>query len=101
MCNSQIQPKKIWNVISDILLKDTLCFHCFVKKRRQQKNIEIWRKPKPFKNKENEGAVSKGIVKMPNVTCTTHLKDLIGADSHTLLKLLPGVSNFRDDHPKN
>ena len=37
---------------------------------------------------------------MPGVISTTNLKDLIGADSHTLLKLLPATSNFIDLHPK-
>ena len=37
---------------------------------------------------------------MPDLTSTTHLKDLIGADSHTLSKLLPAASNFIDLHPK-
>ena len=37
---------------------------------------------------------------MPNLTSTTHLKDLIGADSHTLSKLLPAASNFINLHPK-
>ena len=37
---------------------------------------------------------------MPDLTSTTHLKDLIGADSHTLLKLLSAASNFNDLHPK-
>ena len=40
------------------------------------------------------------IVKMPDLTSTTYLKKLIGADSHTLLKLLPVASNFIDLHPK-
>ena len=37
---------------------------------------------------------------MPDLTSTTHLKDLIGADSHTLSKLLPAASNFINLHPK-
>ena len=37
---------------------------------------------------------------MPDLTSTSHLKNLIVADSHTLLKLLPAASNFIDLHPK-
>ena len=37
---------------------------------------------------------------MPDLTSTTHLKDLTGADSQTLLKLLRAASNFIDLHPK-
>ena len=37
---------------------------------------------------------------MPNLTSTMHLKDLIVADSHTLLKLLSATSNFIDLPPK-
>ena len=33
---------------------------------------------------------------MPDLTSTAGLKDLIGADSHTLSKLLPAASNFID-----
>ena len=37
---------------------------------------------------------------MPDLTSTSHLKNLVVADSHTLLKLLPAASNFIDLHPK-
>ena len=49
---------------------------------------------------DNEGTIGEGIVKMPKMISTTHLKDLIGADSHTLLKLLSASSNFVDLRPK-
>ena len=39
-------------------------------------------------------------VKMPDLSSTTHLKNLMSADSHTLSKLLPAASNFIDMHPK-
>ena len=60
----------------------------------------MWRKLKSCKHKDNKGTIVKGIVKMPDLTSTTHLKDLIGADSHTLLKLLLAATNFIDLHPK-
>ena len=58
------------------------------------------RKIKSCRQKDNEGTVGEGIVKMPDLTSTTHSKDLIGADSHTLSKLLHAASNFIDLHPK-
>ena len=76
-------------------------FSLFSEKTSMVEKTEMWRKLKSFKDKENEGTVGEGIVKMPNLTSATHLKDLIGADSHTLLKLLPGVSNFIEEHPKS
>ena len=39
-------------------------------------------------------------VKTPDLTSTTHIKKLVGADTHTLSKLLPAASNFIDLHPK-
>ena len=39
------------------------------------------------------------VVKMPDLTSTAHLNNLIGVDSHTLSKLLPATSNFIDLHP--
>ena len=41
---------------------------------------KMWRKLKFYKHKDNKGA----IVEMPDLTSTTHLKDLIGADQGLL-----------------
>ena len=60
----------------------------------------MWQKLKSSRHKDNEGTIGEGIVKMPDLTTTTHLKDLIGTDSHTLLKLFPAASSFVDLHPK-
>ena len=60
----------------------------------------MWPKLKSYRHKDNEGTIGEGIVKIPDLTSITHLKDLIGADSHTLLKLFPAISNFIDLHPK-
>ena len=60
----------------------------------------MWRKLKSYRYEDNEGAIGEGFVKKPDLTSTTHLKDLIDADSHTRLKLLPAASNFIDLHPK-
>ena len=60
----------------------------------------MWRKLKSCRHKDNEETVVEGIVKMQDLTSNTHLKDLVGADSHTLSKLLPSASNFIDLHPK-
>ena len=57
-------------------------------------------KLKSYRHKDNEGTIGEGIVKIPDLTSTAHLKDLIGADSHTLLKLLSAASNFIDLHSK-
>ena len=57
-------------------------------------------KLKSYRHKNNEGTISVGIVKMPDLTSTTHLKNLIIANSHTLLRLLPAASGFIDLHPK-
>ena len=37
---------------------------------------------------------------MPDLTSSTHLKNFIDADSHTLSKLLPAASELIDLHPK-
>ena len=64
------------------------------------KKTEIWRKLKSCRHKDNEGTIVEGILKMPDLTSTMHLIDFIGADSHTLSKLLPAASNFIGLHPK-
>ena len=61
---------------------------------------EMWRKLKSYRRKDNEGTIGEGVVKMSDLTSTKHLKELIGANSHTLLKLLPSASNFIYLHPK-
>ena len=75
-------------------------FSLFSEKLSLIEKTEIWRKLKSCKHKDNEGTIVEGILKMPDLTSTTHLKDLIVADSHTLSKLLPAASNFIDLHPK-
>ena len=75
-------------------------FSLFNEKLSLMEKTEIWRKLKSCRHKDNEGTIVEGILKMPNLTSTTHLKDLIGADSHTLSKLLPAASNFINLHPK-
>ena len=74
-------------------------FSLFNKKLSLMEKTEIWRKLKSCRHKDNEGTIVEGILKMPDLTSTTHLKDLIGADSHTLSKLLPAASNI-NLHPK-
>ena len=74
-------------------------FSLFNEKLSLMEKTEIWRKLKSCRHKDNEGTIVEGILKMPDLTSTTHLKDLIGADSHTLSKLLPAASNI-NLHPK-
>ena len=61
---------------------------------------ELWQTLKSYRHKHSEGAIGEDIVKLPDLTSTPHLKDLFGANSHTLLKLLPAASSFIDLHPK-
>ena len=58
----------------------------FKEKLSAMEKTEMWRKVKSYRHKDNEGTVGEGIGKMPDLTSTTHLKDLIGADSHTLIR---------------
>ena len=58
------------------------------------------RELKSYRHKDNEGTVGEGIVKMPDLTSTTHIIDLTGADFNSLLKLFPAAFNFIDLHSK-
>ena len=75
-------------------------FSLFSEKLSLMEKTEMWGKLKSCRHKDNEGTIAEGIAKMVDLTSTTHLKDLIGADSHTLLKRLSAAFNFIDLHPK-
>ena len=60
-----------------------IIFSLFSKKLSVMEKTEMWKN-----------------CKMPDLTSTTHSKNLIVADSHTLLQLLLAASNFIDLHPK-
>ena len=52
-------------------------------------------------NNENEGTIGEGMIRMLHLPSSTHLKELVDADSHTLFKSIPCCSNFLKQNPTN
>ena len=80
--------------------KRHVVFSLLSEKLSMIEKTKMWQKLQSYRQLDNEGTIGEGIVKMPKMISTMHLKDLIGADSHTLLKLLSASSNFIDLRPK-
>lgn len=82
------------------LSERNVVFSLFSNQVSISEKVAIWRKLKDHKVKQNKGTVGKGLIKMPEIRHTTHIKDLIGQDSYAIAELIPSATRFLQNHPK-